>query len=128
MKLEKSEELSYFDVKIKALKELLKEIRYKRSLVFVEKKALLEQISERLIDFDPLLIHGSLSQAARFRMMNKANHSKIIISSDLLARGIDLQIDLVILFDAKQTETFWHRIGRTGRYGRLGVAISLDDV
>ena len=36
-------------------------------------------------------------------MMNKANNSKIIISSDLLARGIDLQLDLVILFDAKQT-------------------------
>lgn len=61
-------------------------------------------------------------------MMNKANNSKIIISSDLLARGIDLQLDLVILFDAKQTETFWHRIGRTGRYGRTGVAISLDNI
>ena len=79
------------------------DIKYKKCLVFVEKKALLEEISERLIDYDPLLIHGSLSQAARFRMMNKANDSKILISSDLLARGIDLQIDLVILFDAKQT-------------------------
>lgn len=60
--------------------------------------------------------------------MNEANTAKIIITSDLLARGIDLRIDLVILFDAKRNDTFWHRIGRTGRYGRTGVAITLDDV
>jgi len=57
--------------------------------------------------------------------MNQINHSKLIISSDLLARGIDLELDLVILFDVKKNETFWHRIGRTGRFGRIGVAISL---
>ena len=71
-------------------------------------------------------MHGSLSQAARFRMMNQINKNKLILSSDLLARGIDIRLDLVILFDAKQTDNFWHRIGRTGRYGRAGVALSLD--
>ena len=60
--------------------------------------------------------------------MNQINHSRIIIASDLLARGIDLEIDLVILFDAKKNDTFWHRIGRTGRFGKLGVAISLDNI
>ena len=60
--------------------------------------------------------------------MNQANKSKIIVSSDLLARGIDLKIDLVVLFDAKRSDNLWHRIGRTGRYGRIGVAISLDDI
>lgn len=34
----------------------------------------------------------------------------------------------MILFDARQNDTFWHRIGRTGRYDKMGVAISLDDV
>lgn len=75
-----------------------------------------------------MLIHGSLPQFARIKLMNEANTAKIIITSDLLARGIDLRIDLVILFDAKRNDTFWHRIGRTGRYGRTGVAITLDDV
>ncbi len=56
------------------------------------------------------------------------NDSKIILSSDLLARGIDFVLDLVVLFDAKQNDTFWHRIGRTGRFGRSGVAISLDKI
>ena len=77
---------------------------------------------------EPLLIHGSLSQASRIKLMNQINHSRIIIASDLLARGIDLELDLVILFDAKKNDTFWHRIGRTGRFGKLGVAISLDNI
>lgn len=60
--------------------------------------------------------------------MNQINQSKIILASDLLARGIDIELDLVILFDAKNNDTFWHRIGRTGRYNKMGVAISLDNV
>lgn len=122
------ESQSYFTAKITALIQVLGELNYQRCLVFVEKKTLLEQINERLIDvgLEPLLIHGSLSQSSRIKLMNQINHSKIIIASDLLARGIDLQLDLVILFDAKKNDTFWHRIGRTGRFGSLGVAISLD--
>ncbi len=75
-----------------------------------------------------MVIHGSLSQASRIKAMNQANKSKIVISSDLLARGIDLVLDLVILFDANINETFWHRIGRTGRFGRVGVVVSLDKI
>ena len=59
-------------------------------------------------------------------MMNQINTTKIIIASDLLARGIDVKLDLVILFDARQGDTLWHRIGRTGRYGRTGVVVSMD--
>ena len=61
-------------------------------------------------------------------MMNQINSSKIIVASDLLARGIDIELDLVILFDAKLNDTFWHRIGRTGRYDKMGVAVGLDNV
>lgn len=61
-------------------------------------------------------------------MMNQINNAKLIVASDLLSRGIDIKLDLVVLFDAKQTDTFWHRIGRTGRYGRAGVAVSLDSI
>ena len=49
---------------------------------------------------NPVLIHGSLSQSARIKVMNQANNSKIIIASDLIARGIDLVLDLVILYDS----------------------------
>ena len=74
------------------------------------------------------MIHGSLTQSVRIRLMNQINYTNIILASDLLARGIDIELDLVILFDAKRNDTFWHRIGRTGRYDKAGVVISLDDV
>jgi superfamily II DNA/RNA helicase len=60
--------------------------------------------------------------------MNQANKASIIVSSDLLARGIDLVLDMVVLYDAHINETFWHRIGRTGRFGRIGVVVSLDRI
>lgn len=69
-----------------------------------------------------------MSQSSRFRMMNRINSTRIIIASDLLARGIDVKLDLVILFDARKGDTLWHRIGRTGRYGRQGVVVTLDPV
>ena len=50
---------------------------------------------------------------------------KVVITSDLLARGIDIYIDLVLLFDFGDHATFWHRLGRTGRYGRTGVVVVL---
>lgn len=74
------------------------------------------------------MIHGSLSQANRIKALNQATKSKIIVCSDLLARGIDLKLDLVVLYDAKLDETFWHRIGRTGRFGRMGVVVTLDRI
>lgn len=61
-------------------------------------------------------------------MMNCINTTKIILASDLLSRGIDIKIDLVILFDARCNDTLWHRIGRTGRYGRTGVVVALEEV
>ena len=52
---------------------------------------------------------------------------RILLSSDLLARGIDIQqLSLVINFDLpREKETYIHRIGRSGRYGRKGVSINL---
>lgn len=58
--------------------------------------------------------------------MNQLNSHKVIITSDLLARGIDIVVDLIILFNANEGDNFWHRVGRTGRIGRRGVVLSLD--
>lgn len=54
-------------------------------------------------------------------------HIKIILSTDLLSRGIDLpDVRYVVNFDMPMNEAeFKHRIGRSGRFGRLGVALSL---
>jgi translation initiation factor 4A len=65
----------------------------------------------------------------RLENMNnfKSGQTRIMLSTDLLARGIDIQqLSLVINFDLpKSKETYIHRIGRSGRYGRKGVAINL---
>ena len=57
----------------------------------------------------------------------KTGHTRILLSTDLLSRGIDIQqLSLVINFDLPRSkETYIHRIGRSGRYGRKGVAINL---
>ena len=56
----------------------------------------------------------------------KSGQSRILLSTDLLSRGIDIQqLSLVINFDLPRSkETYIHRIGRSGRYGRKGVAIN----
>ena len=57
----------------------------------------------------------------------RAGRSRVLVSSDLLARGIDIQqVSLVINFELPpQRENYIHRIGRSGRFGRKGVAINL---
>ena len=56
----------------------------------------------------------------------RSGSSRVLISTDLLARGIDVQqVSLVINFDLPQNmENYLHRIGRSGRFGRKGVAIN----
>ena len=74
------------------------------------------------------MIHGELTSEERKKTMNefKSGQSRILLSTDLLSRGIDIQqLSLVINFDLPRSkETYIHRIGRSGRYGRKGVAIN----
>ena len=74
-------------------------------------------------------IHGELSSNERKEVMKnfRSGHTRILLSTDLLSRGIDVQqLSLVINFDLpKSKEVYIRRIGRSGRYGRKGVAINL---
>ena len=74
------------------------------------------------------MIHGSLSTQERNTVMKDFREGKIriLLSTDLLSRGIDVQqLSLVINYDLPiQKETYIHRIGRSGRYGRKGTAIN----
>ena len=73
-------------------------------------------------------IHGDKSQGARQQALNsfKAHKVRVLVATDIAARGIDIyELPLVINFDLPQeAETYVHRIGRTGRAGMPGVAIS----
>jgi len=79
-------------------------------------------------DFTCSCMHADLDQKERDLIMRefRSGSSRILISTDLLARGIDVQqVSLVINFDLPQSlENYLHRIGRSGRFGRKGVAIN----
>jgi ATP-dependent RNA helicase DDX6/DHH1 len=77
-----------------------------------------------------------MSPAERTKVFNKfkSGEARTLVSSDLCARGIDVQsVNVVINFDFPQlscrlifnTETYLHRIGRSGRFGQIGLAINL---
>mmetsp|Transcript_132939 Transcript_132939/g.216545 ORF Transcript_132939/g.216545 Transcript_132939/m.216545 type:complete len:394 (-) Transcript_132939:259-1440(-) len=87
---------------------------------------LAEEMSKR--DFTVSTMHADLDQKERDLIMRefRSGSSRVLISTDLLARGIDVQqVSLVINFDLPQNmENYLHRIGRSGRFGRKGVAIN----
>merc|ERR1711934_1315857 len=74
------------------------------------------------------VMHADLEQKERDLIMRefRSGSSRVLISTDLLARGIDVQqVSLVINYDLpKNLENYLHRIGRSGRFGRKGVAIN----
>jgi len=87
---------------------------------------LADQMTKR--DFTVSTMHAELDQKERDLIMRefRSGSSRVLISTDLLARGIDVQqVSLVINFDLPPNmENYLHRIGRSGRFGRKGVAIN----
>eukprot|EP00549_Striatella_unipunctata_P011536 CAMPEP_0118699514 /NCGR_PEP_ID=MMETSP0800-20121206/15945_1 /TAXON_ID=210618 ORGANISM="Striatella unipunctata, Strain CCMP2910" /NCGR_SAMPLE_ID=MMETSP0800 /ASSEMBLY_ACC=CAM_ASM_000638 /LENGTH=410 /DNA_ID=CAMNT_0006599747 /DNA_START=29 /DNA_END=1261 /DNA_ORIENTATION=- len=85
-----------------------------------------DQMQER--DFTVSWMHGDMDQRERDLIMRefRSGSSRVLITTDLLARGIDVQqVSLVINFDLPTNrENYIHRIGRSGRFGRKGVAIN----
>eukprot|EP00386_Alphamonas_edax_P015081 GDKI01046161.1.p2 GENE.GDKI01046161.1~~GDKI01046161.1.p2 ORF type:complete len:117 (+),score=35.49 GDKI01046161.1:45-395(+) len=79
-------------------------------------------------DFTVSAIHGELDAKERELIMRmfRSGSSRVLITTDLLARGIDVQqVSLVINYDLPSNmENYLHRIGRSGRFGRKGVAIN----
>ena len=118
------------DWKFDILKDLYDTISISQCIIYFNSKNKLMEINQRLLDenFPVSFIHGDLSSEERKQTMElfKSGQSRILLSTDLLSRGIDIQqLSLVINFDLPRSkETYIHRIGRSGRYGRKGVAIN----
>lgn len=112
------------------LKDLYNTISISQCIIYFNSKNKLTEIYRNLIDedFPVSMIHGDLTTDERKHTMNefKGGQTRILLSTDLLSRGIDIQqLSLVINFDLPRSkETYIHRIGRSGRYGRKGVAIN----
>ena len=87
---------------------------------------LTDQLKEK--EFTVSSMHGEMNQVERDLIMRefRTGTTRILISTDLLARGIDVQqVSVVINYDLPQRkESYIHRIGRSGRFGRKGTAIN----
>lgn len=112
---------------------LLKEKNIKRTLVFTRTKHGADRLAKDLKKANVYAdaIHGNKSQIARQNALNnfKLGRLKVLVATDIAARGIDVDaLTYVINFDLPNiAETYVHRIGRTGRAGNSGTALSFCD-
>lgn len=115
------------------LDHLLRDKTIERTIVFTQTKHGADRIAKNLkkrnINADAL--HGDKSQASRQNTLNnfKNGHLRVLVATDIAARGIDVDsLEHVINYDLPNvSETYVHRIGRTGRAGAAGYALSFCD-
>ena len=116
--------------KLDALTRILEVENFEGMIIFVRTKQVTEQLAERLRarGFSAAAINGDIVQAQRERTINQLRDAKldILVATDVAARGLDVErISHVVNYDIPtDTESYVHRIGRTGRAGRTGDAIS----
>jgi superfamily II DNA/RNA helicase len=120
--------------KIDTLCDIYKVIKITQCIIYTNSKKKTEVISKILNEegFPVNFMHGGLIQDERKRIMEdfRSGRIKILITTDILSRGIDIQqVSLVINYDLpKEKETYIHRIGRSGRFGRKGTVINFISV
>jgi len=116
--------------KLDTLCDLYETLTISQSVIFVNKRRKVEFLTEEMNkrNHTVSMLHGDMDQDDRQRIMRefRSGSSRVLITTDLLARGIDVQqVSLVINFDLPPNrENYIHRIGRGGRFGRKGVAIN----
>jgi ATP-dependent RNA helicase DeaD len=116
--------------KVDALTRIFEVENFEAMIVFVRTKQATEEVAEKLRarGFSAVAISGDVAQQQRERTINQLKSGKldILVATDVAARGLDVdRISHVVNFDIPtDTESYVHRIGRTGRAGRKGDAIS----
>lgn len=119
--------------KTQLLIDMIMQQELKKVLVFAETKRQVNQLEKKLSQarIATGLIHGNKSQNQRTQALNsfRKNKIKVLVATDVAARGIDVaDITHVINFQVPQTlDSYIHRIGRTGRAGKKGTAITFID-
>jgi ATP-dependent RNA helicase DDX6/DHH1 len=117
--------------KIQCLYTLFKKLDINQSIIFCNSVSRVQLLAKRItqLGFNCYYIHAKMLQEHRNRVFHAfRNHEcRNLVCTDLFTRGIDIpSVNVVINFDfPKNSETYLHRIGRSGRYGHFGLAINL---
>ena len=117
--------------KNRLLNHLLRDVDVNQAIVFTATKRSADEVAQDLHSkgFAAAALHGDMNQGARTRTLQAMHvgRLRVLVATDVAARGLDVQgISHVINYDLpRQAEDYVHRIGRTGRAGRNGTAISL---
>ena len=117
--------------KLRLLDHLLRDSEMDQAIVFTATKRGADDLAGELSDrgFSAMALHGDMNQRQRTRTIEQVQggHVRVLVATDVAARGIDVQaISHAINFDLPmQPEDYVHRIGRTGRAGRDGLAYTL---
>jgi ATP-dependent RNA helicase DDX6/DHH1 len=124
-------------LKLHCMHTLFQKLEINQAIIFCNTTKRVELLAKKITDmgFSCYYIHAKMDQNDRNRVYHDFRHNacRCLVTSDLMTRGIDIpNVNVVINFDfPKLAETYLHRIGRSGRFGHLGVSISFitdDDV
>jgi len=117
--------------KVHCLNTLFSKLQINQSIIFCNSTNRVELLAKKITElgYSCYYIHAKMLQPHRNRVFHDFRNGacRNLVCSDLLTRGIDIQaVNVVINFDfPKNAETYLHRIGRSGRFGHLGLAINL---
>jgi len=116
--------------KNRKLVDLLDALEFNQLVVFVNSVARASELNKLLIEcnFPSIAIHGGMKQEERIEQYRKFKEfkSRIMVATNLFGRGIDIErVNVVINYDMPENaDTYLHRVGRAGRFGTKGLAIS----
>ncbi len=117
--------------KVHCLNTLFSKLQINQSIIFCNSTNRVELLAKKVTElgYSCFYSHAKMLQSHRNRVFHDFRNGvcRNLVCSDLLTRGIDIQaVNVVINFDfPKNSETYLHRIGRSGRFGHLGLAINL---
>ncbi|KAG1447979.1 hypothetical protein G6F46_012184 [Rhizopus delemar] len=117
--------------KVHCLNTLFSKLQINQSIIFCNSTNRVELLAKKITElgYSCFYSHAKMLQSHRNRVFHDFRNGvcRNLVCSDLLTRGIDIQaVNVVINFDfPKNAETYLHRIGRSGRFGHLGLAINL---
>ena len=123
-------DVRYESIKFSTLADLYTKLQIGQCIIFVNSISTANNIEHRLIEngFGVGKIHGGLTSDIRSQVLKdfRIGLTRVLISTDVLSRGIDIeQIGIVINYDLPSDfAQYIHRIGRSGRFGKIGVAIN----